>query len=60
MKTLKIKTTILYICLFLATSISFATGDEEDEPIKPGTETITEEECGFFCSVGEFFDDLFN
>jgi hypothetical protein len=59
MKTLKIKTAILYICLFLITSISFATDDEEDEGTTPGTETVAEEECGFFCTIGEFFEDLF-
>ncbi len=60
MKSIKTKTVFLYVCLFLVTSISFATGDEEDKPIKPGTETIAEDNCSFFCSIGAFFEDLFN
>ena len=55
----KLKTTTLYafLCLFLVTNIAFATDEDDDEP---GTGTSdTTEECGFFCSVGEFFEDLF-
>ncbi len=58
MKKINIKATLLYVSLLLVSSMAFATGDEEDRPIKPGTETV-DEECGFFCTIGEFFEDIF-
>lgn len=61
MKKIKATTLSLFLCLFLISSISFATDEDDDEP---GTgaeieQTTTEDECGFFCSVGEFFEGLF-
>ena len=62
MKTLKATTLYAFLCLFLVTNIAFATDDDEEEP---GTgaeteQTTTENECGFFCSIGEFFEGLFD
>lgn len=60
MKKLKTTTLYVFLCLFLATHFAFATDDDDEEPgsgIGIGT---PEEECGFFCSIGEFFDDLFS
>ncbi len=62
MKKIKATTLSLFLCLFLVTDISFATDEDDDEP---GTgaeteQTTTEDECGFFCSVGEFFEGLFS
>lgn len=62
MEKLKRTTLLTLLSLLLVSSISFATGDEEDEPIKPGSQsgqTSTDEECGFFCTIGEFFEDIF-
>lgn len=56
----KTKTVFLYVCLFLATSVAFATDDDDEEPDNgSSTGQTTEDDCGFFCSIGEFFDDLF-
>lgn len=62
MKKMKTTTLYLFLGLFLASNIAFATDEDDDEP---GTgaeteQTTTEEECGFFCSVGEFFEGLFD
>lgn len=46
-KHLKTKTIVLYVCLFLSSTLLFAKDDEEDRPTKPGTETV-EEECDSF------------
>ncbi|WP_299679077.1 hypothetical protein [uncultured Dokdonia sp.] len=59
MHTLNIKTIVLYVCLFLSSTLLFATDDDDDRPAKPGTE-IVEDDCGFFCSIVEFFEDLFS
>ena len=60
MKLLKLKTTVYYafLCLFLVSNVAFATDDDEEED-SPSTTGATTEECGFFCSIGEFFEDLF-
>ena len=56
----KLKTTTLYafLCLFLVSNFVFATEDDDEEP-ESGVGIGSEEECGFFCSIGEFFEDLF-
>ena len=61
MKKMKATTLSLFLCLFLVSSISFATDEDDDEP-GTGAETdqTTEDECGFFCSVGEFLEELFS
>ncbi len=59
MKKIKITTLYLFLGLFLVTSTAFATDDDDDRPAKPGTE-IVQDDCGFFCSIGEFFEDLFS
>lgn len=61
MKKIKTTTRIVFLSLFLISSAAFATDDEEDDGgTDPTEETITEDECGFFCSIGEFFTDLFS
>ncbi len=61
MKKFKTTTLSLFLCLFLASNIAFATDDDDDEPgTGAETEQTTEDECGFFCSIGEFFEGLFD
>ena len=62
MKKMKAITLPLFLCLFLVSSISFATDEEDVEPATGNEteQTTTEDECGFFCSVGEFFEGLFS
>ncbi|WP_299679083.1 hypothetical protein [uncultured Dokdonia sp.] len=57
MKKLKATTLYAFLCLFLVTNIAFATDDDDEEP-ESGAGIGIEEECGFFCSIGEFFEDL--
>lgn len=73
MKKVKAITRIVFLSLFLISSTAFATDPDEDPTGSSGTGTSTEEissdtsppieeeeECGFFCSIGEFFEDLFS
>ncbi len=57
MKKLKATTIYLFLCLFLAANISFATTDTDNR--KPPNNDAIESDCGFFCTIGEFFEDLF-
>ncbi len=41
------------------TSIT-TTEDGEEDGTDPNGGTITETECGFFCTIGEFFEGLFS
>ncbi len=60
----KHKAIILSMFLFLCMTSNplFAIQTDADEAVKerPGNDAEEEEECGFFCTIGEFFEDLFS
>lgn len=60
MKKIKTITRIAFLSLFLISSAAFATDDEEEDTGTDPTEETIPDECGFFCSIGEFFEDLFS
>ncbi len=60
---MKTTTLSVFLCLFLASNIAFATDEENGTDPVGGIvadQTDTEEECGFFCFIGEFFENLFS
>ena len=41
-------------------SFTLQTDDEEDDGATDPTEETVSNECGFFCTIGEFIDGLFD